>query len=418
MLTYSLKDNILINVLIVRENKKGDIFVMVKNGNPQNNIKITVIGVGGGGNNAVRNMINEHVKGVKFVVANTDTQALNSIPTKNRIVIGNKLTRGLGAGANPKVGQRAAQMSSDSLKASIKGTSMLLITAGMGGGTGTGAAPIIAKIAHNMGILTIGIVTKPFTFEGTKRMVHAQEGIKQLKKYVDTLIVVKNNNLFKVIKRNTTIMKAFRVADNVLREGIQGISGILTTPGYVNVDFADITAIMKNQKTGLMGIGVASGANRIHQATENAINSPLLDTKITNAKQVLLNISGNSNLSLYEAQQASNMIQEATSQDINIIFGTTIDNSLKDKVRVTVIATGIHQPKHMLKPSKITMAKTNSQSSQPKANTITHNSASATTTFFTHHKSTAHESRLSQLHNKFMKKVHPSAPKFDFSFGK
>lgn len=315
--------------------------------NSHKNLDIRVIGVGGGGNNAVKNMIQERVKGVHFIVINTDVQALKSVPTKNRLVIGSRLTRGLGAGSNPQVGDKAAHESADQIKEAIEGANMLFITAGMGGGTGTGAAPVVAKIAKSLNILTVGIVTKPFAFEGTKRMKNAIDGIKKFKHNVDTMIVVKNNNLFQIIKRKTSLLDAFRTADDVLREGIQGISGLLTTPGYVNLDFADVTTVMKHQGNALMGIGTASGQDRVKTATKKAISSPLLEAPITNAKQVLLNITGGSDLSLYETQQASDIINKATVNDVNIVFGTSINDKLKGKIRVTVVATGIDQPKHM-----------------------------------------------------------------------
>ncbi|MBO2718236.1 cell division protein FtsZ [Lactiplantibacillus plantarum] len=310
---------------------------------------IKVIGVGGGGGNAVNRMIAEDVKGVEFIVANTDVQALQTSNAETKIQLGPKLTRGLGAGSNPDVGSKAAQESEEALTEALQGSDMVFVTAGMGGGTGNGAAPVVAKIAKDSGALTVGVVTRPFTFEGPKRARNAAEGIAQMKDNVDTLIIIANNRLLEIVDKKTPMMEAFQEADNVLRQGVQGISDLITSPGYVNLDFADVKTVMQNQGSALMGIGSASGESRTADATKQAISSPLLEVSIDGAEQVLLNITGGPDMSLYEAQAASDIVSQAATTDVNIIFGTSIDESLGDEVRVTVIATGIDQKQRELK---------------------------------------------------------------------
>ncbi|WP_395538235.1 cell division protein FtsZ [Lactiplantibacillus pentosus] len=310
---------------------------------------IKVIGVGGGGGNAVNRMIAEDVKGVEFIVANTDVQALQTSNAETKIQLGPKLTRGLGAGSNPDVGSKAAQESEEALTEALQGADMVFVTAGMGGGTGNGAAPVVAKIAKDSGALTVGVVTRPFTFEGPKRARNAAEGITQMKDNVDTLIVIANNRLLEIVDKKTPMMEAFQEADNVLRQGVQGISDLITSPGYVNLDFADVKTVMQNQGSALMGIGSATGENRTADATKQAISSPLLEVSIDGAEQVLLNITGGPDMSLYEAQAASDIVSQAATTEVNIIFGTSIDESLGDEVRVTVIATGIDQKQRELK---------------------------------------------------------------------
>ncbi|MGV1197871.1 cell division protein FtsZ [Enterococcus casseliflavus] len=306
---------------------------------------IKVIGVGGGGGNAVNRMIEENVKGVEFIAANTDVQALKNSKAETVIQLGPKYTRGLGAGSQPEVGQKAAEESEDSIRESLEGADMIFITAGMGGGTGTGAAPIVAKIAKEVGALTVGVVTRPFTFEGPKRGRFAAEGIAKLKENVDTLLIISNNRLLEVVDKKTPMLEAFREADNVLRQGVQGISDLITAPGYVNLDFADVKTVMENQGTALMGIGVASGEERVIEATKKAISSPLLETSIDGAEQVLLNITGGLDMTLFEAQDASDIVAHAATGDVNIILGTSINEDLGDEIRVTVIATGIDPSK-------------------------------------------------------------------------
>ncbi|MBW1605415.1 cell division protein FtsZ [Lactobacillus sp. Sy-1] len=303
--------------------------------------KIKVIGIGGGGSNAVNRMIADDVKGVEFIVANTDVQALDTSQAQTKIQLGPKLTRGLGAGSNPEVGSKAAEESEEAIGEALEGADMVFVTAGMGGGTGNGAAPIAAKIAKDQGALTVGVVTRPFSFEGPKRSRYAAEGVAALKENVDTLIVIANNRLLEMVDKKTPMMEAFKEADNVLRQGVQGISDLITNPGYVNLDFADVKTVMQNQGSALMGVGSASGENRTAEATKKAISSPLLEASIDGAQQVLLNITGGPDLSLFEAQDASSIVAQSTSSDVNIIFGTSIDKDLGDEVRVTVIATGI-----------------------------------------------------------------------------
>lgn len=307
--------------------------------------KIKVIGVGGGGGNAVNQMINDKVSGVDFIVANTDLQALDASHAQTKIQLGPKLTKGLGAGSNPEVGSKAAQESESEISKALEGADMVFVTAGMGGGTGTGAAPVVAKIAKDSGALTVGVVTRPFTFEGQRRAKLASEGLEKLKQNVDTLIVVANNRLLEMIDKKTPMMEAFKEADNVLRQGVEGISDLITNPGYINLDFADIRHTMENQGSALMGIGSSTGENRAAEATKKAISSPLLEVSIDGAEHVLMNITGGKNLSMFEAQEASNVISQAANTNVDIAFGMAMDDTLGDEVRVTVIATGIDKAK-------------------------------------------------------------------------
>lgn len=302
---------------------------------------IKVIGVGGAGGNAVNRMIDDGVQGVSFIAANTDVQALNSNKAEDKIQLGPKLTRGLGAGSHPEVGQKAAEESEQTIEDALKGADMIFITAGMGGGTGTGAAAVVAKIARETGALTVGVVTRPFSFEGPRRSKNATEGITQLKQYVDTLVIIANNRLLEMVDKKTPMMDAFKEADNVLKQGVQGISDLITSTDYVNLDFADVKTVMEDKGAALMGIGRANGENRTVEATKLAISSPLLEVSIDGAKQVLLNITGGPDLTLFEAQDASEIVSKAAGDDVNIIFGTSINSNLGDEVVVTVIATGI-----------------------------------------------------------------------------
>ena len=313
---------------------------------------IKVVGCGGGGGNAVNRMIAEGLKNVEFIAVNTDKQALMLSHANVKIQIGEKLTKGLGAGANPEIGKKAAEESREEIEEAIKGANMVFITAGMGGGTGTGAAPIVAGIARELGALTVGVVTRPFTFEGPKRGRFAAEGIARLKENVDTLLIISNNRLLEVVDKKTPMLEAFREADNVLRQGVQGISDLITAPGYVNLDFADVKTVMANQGTALMGIGVASGEERVIEATKKAISSPLLETSIDGAEQVLLNITGGLDMTLFEAQDASDIVANAATGDVNIILGTSINEEMGDEIRVTVIATGIDETKKERKSSR------------------------------------------------------------------
>ncbi|MBD7894288.1 cell division protein FtsZ [Limosilactobacillus sp. Sa3CUN2] len=307
--------------------------------------KIKVIGVGGGGGNAVNRMITEKVQGVDFIVANTDLQALNASQAQTKIQLGPKLTKGLGAGSNPEVGDKAAEESEEQIQKALEGSDMVFITAGMGGGTGTGAAPVVAKIAKDSGALTVGVVTRPFTFEGPRRDKFASEGLAKLKANVDTLIIVANNRLLEMIDKKTPMMEAFKEADNVLRQGVQGISDLIVTPGYINLDFADIKTLMSNQGSALMGVGSATGENRATEATKKAISSPLLEVSISGAQHVLMDITGGKDLSMFEAQEASDVIKQAAGTNVDISFGMSLNESLGDEVRVTVIATGIDAKK-------------------------------------------------------------------------
>mgnify|MGYP001400427181 CR=1 FL=1 len=306
---------------------------------------IKVIGIGGGGGNAVNRMIENEVQGVEFVAINTDAQVLRLSKADSRIQIGKMLTRGLGAGADPDIGRRAAIESEDELREMLNDTDMVFITAGMGGGTGTGAAPVIAKIARESGCLTIGIVTKPFSFEGRRRVATALEGLDALKPYVDTLIVVPNDRLLYIVDRSTSMLEAFREADKVLRQGVQGIAEIITVPGLINVDFADVKTVMKDKGTALMGIGIASGENRAIEATKKAIHSPLLDANIDGATDAVVNIASGVDIALWEVNEAVEAIQNASSTEINIIYGATVNADIEEEIIVTVIATGFDENK-------------------------------------------------------------------------
>ena len=292
-------------------------------------------------------MIDSNLRGVQFIAVNTDRQALYTSKAEYKIQIGEKLTRGLGAGANPDVGKKAAEESRDDVYQALQGADMVFITAGMGGGTGTGAAPIVAEVAKEMGILTVGVVTKPFMFEGKRRMLHAEKGIEDLKAKVDTLVTIPNDRLLQIVEKKTSMMDAFKIADDVLKQGVQGISDLIAIPGLVNLDFADVKTIMFEQGLAHMGTGKANGENRAAEAAKIAIQSPLLETSINGAKGVLLNITGGSNLGLFEVNEAAEIVSQAADPDANIIFGAVIDESLKDELRITVIATGFdsnHKP--------------------------------------------------------------------------
>ena len=304
---------------------------------------IKVIGVGGAGNNAVNRMIEAGIKNVDFIAVNTDRQALNTSRAPSKIQIGEKLTRGLGAGANPEIGSQAADESKAEIAEVLKGADMVFVTAGMGGGTGTGAAPIVAQTAKEMGILTIGVVTKPFTFEGKKRLAQAEKGIANLNGKVDTLVVIPNDKLLQVIDRKTSIIDAFKMADDVLRQGVQGISDLISVPGLINLDFADVKTIMLDRGMAHMGIGSASGENRAEDAAKQAIQSPLLETSIEGAKGVIINITGGSNVGLHEANTAAELVQRSADPEANIIFGTVTDDTMGDEIRITVIATGFEK---------------------------------------------------------------------------
>jgi cell division protein FtsZ len=306
--------------------------------------KILVIGVGGGGGNAVNTMISGSLDGVEFVVANTDMQALEANMAPHKVQLGNALTKGLGAGANPDVGRRSAEESMQHIADLISGADMVFVTAGMGGGTGTGAAPVIAQIARDCGALTVGVVTKPFGFEGKKRARQAIEGIERLEKAVDTLIVIPNNRLLALVGQHTSMVEAFRKADSVLLNAVQGISDLMTVPGLINVDFADVRTIMSGMGRALMGTGIGTGKRRATEAAEMAISSPLLeDVNIEGATGILINITGGPDLTLHEVNEASSLIQNAAHEDANIIFGSVIDPNLSEEVRITVIATGFNQ---------------------------------------------------------------------------
>ena len=301
---------------------------------------IKVIGVGGGGSNAVGRMIRENIPGVEFVAVNTDRQALDRSEATTKLAIGDKITRGFGAGANPQIGARAADESIEAIKALLKGTDMVFVTAGMGGGTGTGAAPIVARAAHDLDILTVGIVTKPFLFEGKRRMTQAEGGILELSQYVDSLIVIPNERLHLASNTKITLANAFDIADDALRRGVQSISDLILQTGFVNVDFADVCAVMKNAGYAHMGIGVGAGKDKAEEAARQAITSPLMETSIKGAKGVLINITTNSNTGLDEATYASEIVTQEADPDANIIWGVTYDDDLDDEMKITIIATG------------------------------------------------------------------------------
>ena len=302
--------------------------------------KIIVVGVGGGGCNAVNRMIESNLKGVSFVAVNTDKQALNRSKAETKIQIGEKLTMGRGAGGNPEIGQKSAEESLEIIEKFLSGCDMVFITAGMGGGTGTGAAPIIAKAARSAGALTVGVVTKPFTFEGRKRMEHAELGIKFLKNYVDSLVVIPNDKLLEVSGEKTTMLEAFRMADEVLKDGVEGIFGFISDAGLINLDFADVKTVMSDRGIAHMGVGRASGEDRVKDAIKNAVNSPLLETSIKGAKAVLLNITGGYDLGMHEVNDAADLIHQEADEDAIIIFGTAIKEDMENEIQVTLIATG------------------------------------------------------------------------------
>ncbi len=311
---------------------------------------IKVIGVGGAGNNAVNRMLDQGIKSVDFIAVNTDRQALQKSKASTKIQIGEKITRGLGAGANPDVGAQSAEESKTELSEVLRGADMVFVTCGMGGGTGTGAAPIVAGLAKEMGILTIGVVTKPFTFEGKKRLAQAERGIESLKSKVDTLIVIPNDKLLQIIDRKTSMAEAFLMADDVLRQGVQGISDLITVTGTVNLDFADVKTIMLNTGMAHMGTGRASGENKAEDAAKEAIQSPLLETSIEGARGVIINITGGEDLGLQEVNTAAELIQRSVDPEANIIFGTVIDPEMQDEIKITVIATGFDEPDEMKSP--------------------------------------------------------------------
>lgn len=301
---------------------------------------IKVVGVGGGGSNAVNRMIDHGVRGVEFIAVNTDAQALTGCDADVKIHIGGTITRGLGAGAEPRIGREAAEESREELKEAVRGADMVFVTAGEGGGTGTGAAPVIAQIAREHGALTVGVVTKPFAFEGRQRTRRADEGIDALRQQVDSVIVIPNDRLLEIVDRNTPITEAFNMADDVLRQGVQGITDLITVPGLINLDFADVRTIMSGAGSSLMGIGIATGETRASEAARMATSSPLLETSMKGATGVILSIAGTHDLGLFEVDEAAAIVREAADPDCNVIFGTVVDDTLGDNVRVTVIATG------------------------------------------------------------------------------
>ncbi len=304
---------------------------------------IKVVGIGGGGTNAVNRMINSGLQGVEFVAVNTDAQALQMCDADQKIHIGEKITRGLGAGADPKIGMEAAEENKQEIEAALQGADMVFITAGKGGGTGTGAAPVVAKIARESGALTVGVVTRPFKFEGRRRGTYAEEGIKRLKENVDSLIIIPNDRLLQVADKRTSMMDAFRMADDVLRKGVQGITDLITVPGLINLDFADVRTIMSNSGSALMGIGESSSENRGVEAAKAAISSPLLEASIEGATGIILNITGGTDLGLFEVNEAAEIVHDAAQQDANLIFGAVVDEQFGERVSVTVIATGFDE---------------------------------------------------------------------------
>ncbi|HEV2234960.1 MAG TPA: cell division protein FtsZ, partial [Terriglobia bacterium] len=313
--------------------------------------RIKVIGVGGGGGNAINRMIAAHVEGVEFMVANTDVQALEASQAPIKIQLGVKLTKGLGAGANPEIGRRAALEDTEKIIDALEGADMVFVTSGLGGGTGTGGAPIVASLARELGALTIAVVTKPFAFEGKRRMAQAEQGLAELSEAVDTVICIPNERLMQFVDKGTSFFEAFRIADDILRQGVQGISDIITITGIINRDFADIKTIMKGMGYAVMGTAIASGGNRAVEAANRAISSPLLeDASINGAQGILLNITGSSKLTLHEVHEASTIVQQAAAENANIIFGAVHDESMKDSVKVTVIATGIKPDKMGMRP--------------------------------------------------------------------
>jgi len=304
---------------------------------------IKVVGVGGGGNNAINRMIEGGLQGVEFISINTDAQALQLSRSSRKIQIGQKLTKGLGAGANPEVGRAAAEESRDEIVQALNGADMVFITCGMGGGTGTGAAPVVAGIAREMGALTVGVATKPFRFEGKRRSGYAENGIRELHEQVDTLIIIKNDRLLEIADKNTPMTDAFKMADDVLKQGVQGISDLIVVPAMINLDFADVKTIMNERGSALMGIGIAAGENRAEQAAKMAISSKLLETSIEGARGVLLNITGGPDMTIFEVSQIADVVTEAADEDANIIFGAQVNPDMEDQIKVTVIATGFNQ---------------------------------------------------------------------------
>jgi cell division protein FtsZ len=304
---------------------------------------IKVVGIGGGGTNAVNRMINSGLQGVEFIAINTDAQALQMTDADQKIHIGEKITRGLGAGADPKIGAEAAEENKSEIEEALRGADMVFVTAGKGGGTGTGAAPVVAKIARDSGALTVGVVTRPFAFEGRRRATFAEEGIKRLKENVDALIIIPNDRLLQVAEKRTSMMDAFRMADDILRKGVQGITDLITVPGLINLDFADVRTIMQNSGSALMGIGESSSENRGAEAAKLAISSPLLEASIEGATGIILNITGGNELGLFEVNEAAEIVHNAAHQDANLIFGAVIDEAYGERVSVTVIATGFDQ---------------------------------------------------------------------------
>ena len=302
-------------------------------------VNIKVLGIGGGGNNVVNRMINTGMRGVEFIAINTDMQALKTSSATQKIQIGEKLTRGQGAGSNPEVGRKSAEESRAQISKALEGTNMVFITAGMGGGTGTGGAPVVAEIAHEMGILTVGVVTKPFRFEGKRRMDQALEGIEELRERVDSLVVIPNERLKHVTEQKITFLNAFEIADDVLRQAVQSISDLIKVPGLINLDFADVTTIMQNAGNAHMGVGRAAGKGKAEEAAQMAVQSPLLETSINGSKGVLVNVTGSMDLSLEDVEIAANLVQQAAHPEANIIFGASFDDSLEDELRITVIAT-------------------------------------------------------------------------------
>lgn len=327
---------------------------MYSNNNISPVASIKVIGVGGGGNNAVNRMINANITSAQFVAINTDKQALLMSKAELRLQIGEKLTRGLGAGADPDIGQKAAEESKASISELLKDCDLVFITAGMGGGTGTGAAPIVAQLAKEMGILTIAVVTKPFGFEGKRRMENADRGIENLRKYVDTLVIIPNDKLLKLVPKGTPIVEAFRYADDVLRQGIQGISDLIVQPNMINLDFADVRSVMKNRGLAHMGIGHAKGENKTLEAVRQAVSSPLLETTIEGATGVILNIKGGNDMALDEVYEAADLVKEVLDPECNIIFGAGIDEAMNDEVEITIIATGFPGSENILEKKEKT----------------------------------------------------------------
>ena len=320
---------------------------------------IKVIGVGGGGNNAVNRMIDANITSAQFVAINTDKQALLLSKAEHRLQIGEKLTRGLGAGADPEVGQKAAEESKASISEMLKDCDLVFITAGMGGGTGTGAAPVVAQIAKEMGILTIAVVTKPFGFEGKTRIDNCEKGLENLRKYVDTLVIIPNDKLLKLVPKGTPIIEAFMYADDVLRQGIQGISDLIVTPSLINLDFADVRSVMKNRGLAHMGIGRSKGENKTIEAVRQAVSSPLLETTIEGATGVIINVKGGLDLPLDEVYEAADLVKEVVDANCNIIFGSGIDESLNDEVEITIIATGFQSENHTLDDKNLNKVKQN-----------------------------------------------------------